>query len=85
MGKDYSDVSDESFDKKGEKTLASERLGQTSFKERSCTDVLCGLIWFIFWMSVLFVVIFGYINGDTDKIAQPYDSDNKPCGKDDLS
>ena len=51
-------------------------------RKRKCTDVICFIIWILFWISVIAFAIFGYIKGDLGNIAQPYDSDGQACGKD---
>ena len=46
-------------------------------EDRSCTDLLCLLIWFAFMGGFGFVAMQGYKNGDPTRLAYPYDPDRK--------
>jgi len=49
--------------------------------ERSCTDVLCCLFFFVFIVAMIGVSAFGVKKGDVYRILTPYDSDGNECGK----
>lgn len=51
-------------------------------RPRKCTDIICFIIWVLFWGLILGITIFSLIKGNIKNIAQPYDSDGNPCGKD---
>ena len=52
-------------------------------RHRKFTDVFCLLIFAAFWVFVAVIAVTAYTQGDMDNIAQPYDSDGYPCGKED--
>lgn len=52
-------------------------------KHRKCTDVLCCLFFAAFWIFVFIIAINGFVKGDLNNIAQPFDSDGFACGKGD--
>ncbi|XP_050389087.1 choline transporter-like protein 2 [Patella vulgata] len=49
-------------------------------KNRSCTDVLCCIIFFVFIAGMLACSILGYVHGDPIKLIYPTDSDGNICG-----
>ena len=51
-------------------------------RPRKCTDIICLIIWILFWGLIIGVAIFSFVKGDLKNIAQPFDSDGNPCGKD---
>lgn len=50
-------------------------------RNRKCTDVFCMILFLCFILFIAAVSIFSYIQGDTNKIAQVIDSDQKICGE----
>ena len=50
--------------------------------KRSCTDIICCLLFVIFWVFTIYIAIYGLQNGNLKNIAQPYDSDGNRCGVD---
>jgi choline transporter-like protein 2/4/5 len=49
--------------------------------ERSCTDVLCCLVFTVFLVALLGVSVFGIQKGDLTRLVTPYDSDGNECGR----
>lgn len=49
-------------------------------EERSCTDLLCLIIWFAFMGGFGFIAMQGYKKGDPTRLAYPYDPDHRACG-----
>lgn len=50
-------------------------------KNRSCTDLLCAIIFALFLSASVVAACYGLMKGDISNIAQPYDSDGLACGK----
>ena len=51
-----------------------------NLEDRSCTDILCCLIWFC-WTGVMIAIsIYAFIQGDPQKILTKFDSDGNRCG-----
>lgn len=46
-------------------------------RNRSCTDILCCMIFLVFWGASFFVFSQTYKNGDVTKIARPFDADGR--------
>ena len=57
-----------------------ERLNNGPLQNRSCTDVLCTLLFILFFGAFILVSIFGLKNGDPKTLFAPLDSDGKFCG-----
>lgn len=49
-------------------------------KKRSCTDVICCLLFFIFILGLLAVGLYAYVWGDPKLLLYPQDSDGNLCG-----
>ena len=47
---------------------------------RSCTDVLCCVIFVIFLIVVVIICGYGFVMGDPVRIMTPFDSDGNHCG-----
>ena len=52
-------------------------------RKRKCTDIICMIFWVLFWSLLISFSIYGFVKGDLNNIAQPYDSDGLPCGRGD--
>jgi len=52
-------------------------------EERSCTDLPCLIVWFLFLISLVAVTWYGYANGNIDYLLAPIDGDKNMCGIDD--
>jgi len=48
--------------------------------DRSCTDIICCLIFLIFTVVLVGVSGYALANGDPTAILTPYDSDGNRCG-----
>lgn len=48
--------------------------------DRSCTDVLCCLIWFVFTGVMVAISVYAFIMGDPQAILTKFDSDGNRCG-----
>lgn len=48
--------------------------------ERSCTDIICCLVFTIFIVAMIGVSGFAISTGDPKKILTPFDSDGNLCG-----
>lgn len=53
-------------------------------KKRSCTDVLCILLFFAFLGGWGVVAYFGFIDGDINKVIYPTNSKGEVCGRGDM-
>lgn len=49
-------------------------------RERSCTDVLCLVIFWAYIGGMIYMALYGYENGAYDKLMAPIDADNNFCG-----
>lgn len=49
--------------------------------ERSCTDIICAIIFVLFLAFCVFLTIYGVSKGNLKNIAQPYDNDKNMCGR----
>lgn len=49
-------------------------------RNRSCTDIICCLIFFIFVLGLLAVGLYAYVWGDPKTLLYPMDSDGNLCG-----
>mgnify|MGYP000869539554 FL=1 len=63
-------------------TLANENKTKEAgmVMDRSCTDILCCLIFTAFFVGMLACSGLGYTTGDPMKIFTPFDSDGNQCG-----
>lgn len=61
--------------------MNKERTSELPTNKRSCTDILCGIIFILFLIATFGVSVYGFINGETSRILQPYDVDSVACGK----
>jgi hypothetical protein len=46
-------------------------------RNRSCTDILCCLLFLVFWAVSIFIFTETFKNGDVTKIARPFDADGR--------
>lgn len=53
-------------------------------KPRSCTDILCCLIFLLATVASIVAAIYGLSKGNTDNILQPFDSSGNACGRGEL-
>lgn len=80
------DVDDEknSKDSKEEKYQGEKRQFDPNFKgpiqKRSCTDVICCLLFLIFFAGMIACTVIGYARGDPYKLILPTDSKGQICG-----
>uniref|UniRef100_A0A1L8DEG2 Choline transporter-like protein n=2 Tax=Nyssomyia neivai TaxID=330878 RepID=A0A1L8DEG2_9DIPT len=51
-------------------------------KHRSCTDVICLLLFILFLIGWSIVAFYGYQNGNLNRLIMPTDSNNNRCGVD---
>lgn len=51
-------------------------------RKRSCTDIICALIFIIFTVLSGVAAFYGFSKGDVSNIIPPYDSSGNRCGKD---
>lgn len=60
------------------------RLGEgedfTIVTERKCTDILCCLIFILFWIGMLIVGIVAFARGEPDRLHNGYDFTGEVCG-----
>jgi len=49
-------------------------------ENRSCTDILCCLIFIVFLVAMGACVAYGYSNGDPLKLGYAYDAEGNGCG-----
>lgn len=50
--------------------------------ERSCTDIICLVIFVVFSAGMFGIAVTALKLGDPKRLAQPYDPDNRACGVD---
>lgn len=65
---------------KGDDFNIKQELGQGPFSERKCTDLACCLFFTVFLGGMATLTVYGYINGDVNKLMSPIDSDGNICG-----
>lgn len=58
-------------------TEMREELSSGVIRDRSCTDILCLLIFIVFWAGMIAIAIIASKKGSPDRLASPYDSDGK--------
>jgi solute carrier family 44 (choline transporter-like protein), member 2/4/5 len=63
----------------GEK-VEHDDLRDGPIKDRSCTDILCGLLFFAFVGAMVTLGVFGVRNGNPNNIIYQYDSAQNQCG-----
>jgi hypothetical protein len=51
-------------------------------KGRKCTDILCTMLFAVFWSGMLYVSISGFVHGDPDRLLYGLDYKFDQCGKD---
>ena len=54
-------------------------------KRRKFTDIICAVIFLAYIVFMFYMAIYGWSQGDLDKVAQPIDSSKNECGKGDFS
>lgn len=64
----------------------SEKLDSTEYgagpkENRSCTDILCLILFVAFGVACGIIGVYAFENGNPSLLAQPYDPDHKPCVK----
>jgi choline transporter-like protein 2/4/5 len=57
-----------------------DHLGDTTKKERSCTDIICCILFVLGWIAMITIGVIALQKGNPRALAQPYDSDNHACG-----
>ena len=50
-------------------------------EDRSCTDVLCMILFYVFMNIMIAISIYAFAKGDPVKILTKYDSDGNMCGQ----
>ncbi|GAB1600405.1 choline transporter-like protein 1 [Argonauta hians] len=48
---------------------------------RGCTDVICLVVFVVFWVGMIFIATFSFTNGDGDRLLYGYDGFGNTCGK----
>lgn len=49
--------------------------------ERGCTDIVCLIIFIVFWIGMIFISAFSFTYGDGERLVFGYDSFGNTCGK----
>lgn len=49
--------------------------------ERGCTDIVCLVIFIVFWIGMIFISAFSFTYGDGERLVYGYDSFGNTCGK----
>lgn len=57
-----------------------EELDSGPKRNRNCTDMLCCIIFILFWILTGYITITQIYTADYTRIARPYDSDGNACG-----
>ena len=68
----------------GSPEVVKEDVRDGPVKKRSCTDILCLLLFLAFIGGWIFVAYLAFSQGDIDKVLHPTDSKGKVCGRGDL-
>ncbi|XP_065191270.1 choline transporter-like protein 4 [Sycon ciliatum] len=50
-------------------------------KKRSCTDIICLILFLAYMVGMVIVGIFAFINGDPQRLLNPADSEGRMCGQ----
>lgn len=50
-------------------------------RSRSCTDVICALLFIAYMVTMIVFSIMGYVKGNIENVGQPFDSQGNPCGE----
>lgn len=58
----------------------SQELENGPNANRSCTDMICCLLFLLFVGFIVYVTATAFSKGDPWRLAQPYDTDSNPCG-----
>lgn len=77
--KDESEMTED--EKKDMEALRDLNNGPTSDENRSCTDIICCLFFFLFLGGCVVVTVIGYREGNPNAIMYIYDEDGNACGK----
>nr|XP_039269182.1 choline transporter-like protein 2 isoform X1 [Styela clava] len=80
MGSCCSGQNDEDSDNKYGKAKTHDPSFDGPIHKRSCTDILCCLIFFIFILGFIVVGIFAWLNGDPIILLYPTDNNGRICG-----
>lgn len=51
-------------------------------EDRGCTDILCCLLFVLYFIAMFALGIYGFTKGSPSKLMVPYDSNGKGCGLD---
>ena len=68
----------------GSPEVVKEDIRDGPVKKRSCTDILCLLLFLAFIGGWIFVAYLAFSQGDIDKVLHPTDSKGKVCGRGEL-
>ena len=68
----------------GSPEVVKEDVRDGPVKKRSCTDILCLLLFLAFIGGWIFVAFLAFSQGDIDKVLHPTDSKGKVCGSGEL-
>ena len=68
----------------GSPEVVKEDVRDGPVKKRSCTDILCLLLFLAFIGGWIFVAYLAFSQGDIDKVLHPTDSKGKVCGRGEL-
>ena len=68
----------------GSPEVVKEDIRDGPVKKRSCTDILCLLLFWAFIGGWIFVAYLAFTQGDIDKVLYPTDSKGNVCGNDKL-
>jgi len=77
-------VADESEGLYGRKRAHDPDFKGPVLSGRSCTDVLCLLLFATFLLCWLIVAVFAFVNGDPNRLIHPSDSRGEICGRGDF-
>ena len=66
---------------KGEGVMINPEIARTpTHKHRRCTDLLCCIVFLAFIGGMIAETIYGYVNGNPDKLIAPIDGNANICG-----
>ena len=60
--------------------MPRDKLQNGPISDRSCTDILCCLVFVAFLTGMVFVGGYGFLNGNPRLLLTTWDYDGNPCG-----
>jgi hypothetical protein len=81
MGEKPSGVSQADWDEANNDGNKAKKLEHSELKNRQCTDIPCCIVFLAFLVTIVGLGYVGFMEGDTSKLATPFDFNGRECGK----